>query len=87
MFSRSWNARYVLRGVVAALLVALATLRASLGDGVDTGEWIDVGTNTLTALAAYLGIGAALGPVEPFVGRKLDDADVPKPPADPVPPA
>lgn len=83
MFSRSWTARYLLRGGVAAALVALATLRASIGGGVDTGEWIDVATNTLTAFAAYCGLGAALGPVEPFVGRKLASAAVPEPPAAP----
>ncbi len=85
MFRDSWNARYLLRGGLAALLVALATLRASLGGGIDGGEWIDLVQNTVAAGAAYFGLGAAFGPVEPFIGRKLNGAAVPEPPADPEP--
>lgn len=87
MFRESWNARYVLRAVLVAAIALLASLKASLGDGIDTGEWIDAGTTTLGALGAYLGLGAAFGPVEPFVGRKLEGAAVPEPPANPEPPA
>lgn len=83
MFRESVNARYVLRAVVAAAIAALATLRASVGDGLDAQEWVDLVTNVVGALALYLGVGAVSGSVEPFVGKELEGAEVPVPPAQP----
>lgn len=83
---RSPASRFTLRVGVVATLAGLATLRASIGDGIDAEEWVALAENTLAAGAAYAGIGAAFGAVEPFVGNKKDDAQVPVPPADPVRP-
>lgn len=85
MFKDSAKARYVLRGVVVGLIAFFATLRASIGGGLDPQEWVDLASNTLGAVAAYFGIGAAFGSVEPFVGNKMEGAAVPVPPADPEP--
>lgn len=81
---KSPASRYFLRGVVVAVLAGLGALKASIGDGLDTQEWVDLVLVTLGAGAAYYGIGAAVPSVEPFVGRQKHDAEVPVPPADPV---
>ena len=82
---RSPTSRYLLRTGVVAMLAGLGALKASVGDGLDSEEWVDLLYVTIGAGAAYAGIGAIVPPVEPFVGRKKDDAEVPVPPADPVP--
>jgi hypothetical protein len=81
---RSPTSRYMLRISVVAVLAGLGALKASIGDGLDAAEVVDVIEVTLAAGAAYAGIGYAVPAVEPFVGRKKDDAQVPVPPADPV---
>jgi len=83
---RSPSSRYLLRIVVVAALAGLATLKASIGNGLDSAEVVDVIYATLGGGAAYAGIGALVPSVEPFVGLKKDDAQVPVPPADPMPP-
>lgn len=61
--------RYVLRALLVAIIAALATLKASIGDGLDAGEVLDTVYAFVVAGAAYLGIGAAT-PLEPSVGVK-----------------
>lgn len=61
---------YVVRILVVSVLAGLASLRASIGDGIDSGEWVDLVTSMVAAGAAYAGIGAASKTVEPEVGRK-----------------
>lgn len=78
MLRQSAAARFYLRAGVAGAL-AMSAIAGTL--------WIDspyvklIGAG-VGAFAAYLGIGAAT-PVEPFVGNKLEGAEVPSPPAVP----
>jgi hypothetical protein len=81
---KSPTSRYLLRTGLVAVLAGLATLKASVGNGVDSAEWVDIVYATLGAAMAYAGIGAVVPAVEPFVGIKKQDAEVPVPPADPV---
>jgi hypothetical protein len=62
---------YALRILVVAILAALASLKASIGDGLDAGETVDVVYAFVGAGAAYAGLGAASKTIEPTVGRKL----------------
>ena len=71
----------VYRTVTVGLIAMLATLRASIGDGLSSQEWVDLFSNTLVAVAAYLGIGAASPHVEPFFVNKAEQVEVPVPPA------
>lgn len=59
---------YIVRICVVAALAGLASLRASIGDGLDAAEWVDLAQATLGAGAAYAGIGAVSKTVEPEVG-------------------
>lgn len=61
--------RYVLRALLVATIAALATLKASVGGGVDASEVLDTVYAFVVAGAAYAGIGAAT-PLEPSVGVK-----------------
>lgn len=81
---KSPESRYILRTCVVAVLAGLASLKAGIGDGLDNAEIVDVVSATLGAGAAYAGLGAFVPSVEPFVGIKKEDAEVPMPPADPV---
>jgi hypothetical protein len=83
---KSPESRYALRIVVMALLAGLAALKSNITDGLTSSEAVEVLYLTLGAGAAYAGLGAAVPAVEPFIGNKKDDAEVPVPPADPVPP-
>lgn len=74
---RTAESRYVLRAVVAAALAGLAVAATVWIDN----PYVKIASAILGALAAYLGIGAATGPVEPFVGVKYKGAEVPVPPA------
>jgi hypothetical protein len=65
------GARYALRIVIVAALAGLAALRASVEGGLDASEIVNVAEATLGAGAAYAGIGALTGPVEPHISRKL----------------
>lgn len=59
---------YAIRIGITALIAGLASLKASIGDGLDSAEIVDVISATLVAGAAYAGIGAASKTVEPDVG-------------------
>lgn len=81
MFRESATARTMLRALVVTAIAVLGTLKASIGDGVDSGEWVDLVTVAVVSFAGYLGIGAAVPQVEPFFGNQLEGAEVPVPPA------
>jgi hypothetical protein len=77
MFRESANARTILRAVVAAALAGLAVAGTI---------WIDnsvirIASAVLLVLGGYLGVGASSGSVEPFFVNKLENAEVPSPPA------
>ena len=78
------QSRYLLRAGVATVLAFLASLATAITDDAVTGaEWVTIAIATVGALGAYLGVGAAVPSVEPFVGNKYEGADVPVPPATP----
>lgn len=81
MFRESATARTMLRAGVVAAIAVLASLKASIGDGLDAQEWVDMVAAGIGSLAVYLGIGAAVPAVEPFFGNEMDVAPVPSPPA------
>lgn len=60
---------YVIRICITAAIAGLASLKASIGDGLDNAEIVDVISATLVAGAAYAGIGAASKTVEPEIGN------------------
>lgn len=60
---------YIVRIAIVSAIAGLGTLKASIGDGLDAAEWVDLALVTLGAAAAYAGIGAASKTVEPDVGR------------------
>lgn len=60
---------YIVRISIVAALAGLASLKASIGDGLDSAEIVDVISATLAAGAAYAGIGAVSKTVEPDVGK------------------
>lgn len=64
------HAGYIIRIVVVASIAGLASLRASIGDGLDAQEVVDLVQAVVVAGAAYAGIGAISRTVEPGVGRK-----------------
>ena len=77
------GSRYALRAGVATLLGLLGALQVALIDGSFSAlDGIAVATATVTVAGGYLGIGAASGSMEPFVGNKHSDPDVPVPPAE-----
>lgn len=61
---------YLIRIAIVSGIAGLGTLKASIGDGLDAAEWVDLVLVTLTAAAAYAGIGYASKTVEPEVGRE-----------------
>lgn len=63
---------YAIRIGIVAALAGLASLKASIGDGLDSAEVVDVISATIAAGAAYAGIGAVSKTVEPSVGVKDD---------------
>ena len=81
MFRDSSTARTMLRAALVTAIAVLGTLRASIGDGLDTEEWVNLIEVGVVAFAGYLGIGAAVPAVEPFFGNKLEGVEVPVPPA------
>lgn len=83
MFKESTNARTMLRALVATGIAVGFTLKASIGDGLDSQEWVDLFLAGFGSIGAYLGIGAAIPQMEPFFGKQLEDAEVPIPPATP----
>lgn len=67
---KSVRSRYALRVSIMATLAGLGALKASIGDGLDAAEIVDIVEITLAAGAAYAGIGAAFKQVEPSIGNK-----------------
>lgn len=61
---------YVSRIGLVALIAGLASLKASIGDGLSSEEIINVIYTTVVGGAAYAGIGAASSTIEPTVGRQ-----------------
>ena len=84
MLKESPLLRTMLRATIVAAIAVLATLKASIGDGLDSQEWVDLISAGVVSFAAYLGIGAAAGPVEPYFGN-TSRVEVPMPPAKPEP--
>ena len=86
---KPWSQRTLVRASFAAGLVLLASLRSSLGDGLDSSEILDIVQNTLIAFGGWYGFGAIPGVgnyTEPFLNNdKPGSVDVPIPPADPEP--
>ena len=80
-FKESWNARTILRAVVAMALAGLAVAGTIWVDN----PYLKIASAMALVLPGYLGVGAISGSVEPFFGRQLEGAQVPAPPADPEP--
>lgn len=67
------ESRYLLRSGVSALIAGVVT---AAGIWVDN-PYLKVAGAIAGALGLYLGVGQVSGSVEPFVGRKMDRAEVP----------
>ena len=82
---KAWSQRTLWRALLATAIAVAGTLKASIGDGLDNQEIIDVVMVGLIAFSAWYGIGA-VSPTEPFLNNKEPGSvDVPQPPADPEP--
>ena len=64
----SVGARFILRGAVAGALSALSAAAAIYVDNAA----VQIAAGGFGAFTAYLGIGAALRPVEPSIGNRLE---------------
>ena len=87
---KEWNVRTILRTVVAMVCATLFTLKASVGDGLTSEEWVDLAIAFFGTAALWLGIGVIPGKysTEPFLNKPENTTiDVPSPPADVVPDA
>lgn len=73
----SAQSRYILRASFATVLAFLAALSTAIDGGISSTEWVVIATATVSVLAAYLGVGAAVPSVEPFIGNKLQPPPVP----------
>ena len=84
---KPWHQRTLYRALFASLLVFLATLKASIGDGLSDQEIIELIYVPLIAFGGWYGIGAIPGsPTEPFLNNSNPGSvDVPVPPADQEP--
>jgi hypothetical protein len=73
--------------LLATAIAVLGTLQASIGEGLDNSEIVDLVTVALVSFGAWYGIGAIPGsPTEPFLNNKTPESvEVPIPPADPEP--
>lgn len=82
---KAWHQRTLWRALLATAIASLGTLKASIGDGLDSQEWVDLVGAAVVAFAAWYGIGAIPGsPTEPFLlNKEPQSVDVPMPPADP----
>jgi hypothetical protein len=82
---KPWTQRTLWRALLGTAIATLATLKASIGDGLDSQEWVDLVAASVIAFAGWYGIGALPGsPTEPFL-NPTGDVEVPQPPADPEP--
>ena len=86
---KAWSQRTLWRALFAAALSVAFTVKASIGDGLDSQEWTDIVIAGLVAFGGWYGIGAIPGsPTEPFLNNSAPQSvDVPVPPADPEPAA
>lgn len=84
---KAWSQRTLWRALLATAIATLGTLKASIGDGLDAQEWVDLAAAAVVSFAAWYGIGAIPGsPTEPFLNNsEPGSVDVPIPPADPEP--
>jgi hypothetical protein len=84
---KPWHQRTLWRALRATAIAVLGTLKASVGDGLDTQEMVDLASVAIVAFAAWYGIGAIpRSPTEPFLNNKEPaSVEVPIPPADPEP--
>jgi hypothetical protein len=84
---KPWYQRTLWRALLATAIASLATLKASIGDGLDNAEIVDLVAAALISFGAWYGIGAIPGsPTEPFLNNsKPESVEVPIPPADPEP--
>jgi hypothetical protein len=84
---KPWNQRTLYRALLATAIAVLGTLKASIGEGLDNSEIVDLVTVALVSFGAWYGIGAIPGsPTEPFLNNKTPESvEVPIPPADPEP--
>jgi hypothetical protein len=82
---KPWDQRTLYRALFATALAVAGTLKASIGDGLDNAEIVDLIVVAMVAFGGWYGIGAIPGsPTEPFLNQQ-GPVEVPKPPATPVP--
>lgn len=82
---KPWSQRTLVRALFATALTVAMTLKASIGDGLDEQEWLDLMVAALVAFGGWYGLGAIPGsPTEPFLNPS-GPVEVPQPPADPEP--
>lgn len=82
---KPWAQRTLWRALFATAIAVAGTLKASIGDGLDSQEWVDLVVVGLVAFGGWYGIGALPGsPTEPFLNAS-GPVEVPSPPADPDP--
>jgi hypothetical protein len=84
---KDWDKRTLYRALLATTIAVCGTLKASVGDGLDTQEIVDLVSVALVSFGAWYGIGAIPGsPTEPFLNNSdPGSVNVPVPPADPEP--
>jgi hypothetical protein len=84
---KPWTQRTLWRALLASAIATLGVLKASIGDGLDNQEIVDLVGTFVISFGAWYGIGAIPGsPTEPFLNNsKPQSVDVPVPPADPEP--
>lgn len=84
---KPWHQRTLWRALLATAITVLAALKSSIGEGLDSQEWVDLVAAGVVAFAAWYGIGAIPNsPTEPFLNNdNPGSVDVPVPPADPEP--
>ena len=79
---KPWTQRTLWRALLAATIAVLGTLKASIGDGLENAEWVDLIAVGLVSFGAWYGIGAIPGsPTESFLNQGSRSVEVPKPPA------
>lgn len=85
---KPWQQRTLWRALFATALAVGAALKASIGDGLDQQEIVDLVMVALVAIGGWYGIGAIPGsPTEPFLNNRTPESvEVPVPPAEPATP-
>jgi hypothetical protein len=85
---KPWSWRTLARATFATVLTVAMTLKASIGDGLDEQEWLDLCIAAMVAFGGWYGLGALPGPgdlTEPFLNsdKTSEQVPVPSPPAVP----